>query len=464
MNKYDVIIIGGGIGGLVCGCYLSKAGLRVLIVEKNEKVGGYCTSFSNNGFMFDACVHSLGSCRKNGIIREVCDELGIDNRMELVRHSPSDIIISPGYLSSFYSSLDQTIHGFIKNFPKSKNKIQQFFYFLNQTDSSSAFSLRKKTFGEILDNYFSNNKLKSILSFPILGNAGLPPSLISAFTGTMLYKEFMIDGGYYPKQGIQAFSDSFAKRFKEFGGELLLSNIVKKIRVKHNRILGIELENQKFISSKYVVSACDAIQTFTQLLNIKTIGNEFREQLLRMRPSLSMYILYLGFNKKIELNFPTCSNIWYLPKYDIDDLFKKALKRNATNISEFMIRFSSDKKNLTAFLISSFKNKNFWDRQKNNIALTFINKIEKIVPSLSRYIVYRNIATPYSLFKWTLNYKGANYGWSSLPSQIMQTQFLKIRFLQNFYISGHWSTLGHGLRGALYSGIVSAKHILKNSR
>ena len=53
-NKYDVIIIGAGIGGLVCGCYLVKAGLKVLIVEKHYQVGGYCTSFKRKGFTFDA--------------------------------------------------------------------------------------------------------------------------------------------------------------------------------------------------------------------------------------------------------------------------------------------------------------------------------------------------------------------------------------------------------------------------
>ena len=63
-NKYDVVILGAGMGGLVCGCYLAKAGMKVLIVEKNTRPGGYCMSFSVNGFYFDACVHSLGSLRK----------------------------------------------------------------------------------------------------------------------------------------------------------------------------------------------------------------------------------------------------------------------------------------------------------------------------------------------------------------------------------------------------------------
>lgn len=46
---YDVIIIGAGISGLICGCYLAKAGLKVLIVEKNANPGGYCVSFKEKG-------------------------------------------------------------------------------------------------------------------------------------------------------------------------------------------------------------------------------------------------------------------------------------------------------------------------------------------------------------------------------------------------------------------------------
>jgi len=44
-DKYDAVIIGAGISGLVCGCYLAKAGMNVLIVERNAQPGGYCISF-----------------------------------------------------------------------------------------------------------------------------------------------------------------------------------------------------------------------------------------------------------------------------------------------------------------------------------------------------------------------------------------------------------------------------------
>lgn len=78
---YDVIIIGAGISGLVCGCYLAKAGLRTLIVEKNAQPGGYCTSFKRGDFHFDACVHALGSLRQEGILTKILKDLNIEKRI-----------------------------------------------------------------------------------------------------------------------------------------------------------------------------------------------------------------------------------------------------------------------------------------------------------------------------------------------------------------------------------------------
>ena len=40
VTKFDAIIVGGGHNGLVAACYLAQAGLRVLILEKNETIGG----------------------------------------------------------------------------------------------------------------------------------------------------------------------------------------------------------------------------------------------------------------------------------------------------------------------------------------------------------------------------------------------------------------------------------------
>ena len=46
---YDVVIIGGGLGGLQCGHILAKNGLNVCIVEKNPVFGGCLQSYRRRG-------------------------------------------------------------------------------------------------------------------------------------------------------------------------------------------------------------------------------------------------------------------------------------------------------------------------------------------------------------------------------------------------------------------------------
>ena len=58
-DKYDVIVIGAGIGGLTCGAFLAKEGLSVLVAEQHSRPGGCCTTFQRKGFNFDAGIEYL---------------------------------------------------------------------------------------------------------------------------------------------------------------------------------------------------------------------------------------------------------------------------------------------------------------------------------------------------------------------------------------------------------------------
>lgn len=179
-NSYDAIIIGAGISGLVCGCYLAKAGMKVLIVEQHYKPGGYCTSFKRQGFTFDAAPYCFGSYRKDGSTRKIFADLGIDKKLNIIRSDPSDIIITPDYKVSFWNDLDKTIEEFQTIFPEENNNIKKFFYFLLKPDLNSFFRIRNWTFQKLLYHYFINEKLKTILAAPLMGIGGLPPSLMSA--------------------------------------------------------------------------------------------------------------------------------------------------------------------------------------------------------------------------------------------------------------------------------------------
>lgn len=205
----------------------------------------------------------LSSFRKEGKFYNILDNLGLFKKVKVIRHNPSDIIIAPDCKIKVFNSPDGTTEEFIKHFPHQKSQIEKFFQYIISTPAISLSTYRSKVLQDLLDSYFSDRFLKTILSVLILGFAGSPPNRISAVFASSVFREFIfLDSGYYPIGGMQAFSKGLADIFTELGGKILFSECVKKIGVEHDRAKGIVLENKKKISSKYIVSACDARQTF----------------------------------------------------------------------------------------------------------------------------------------------------------------------------------------------------------
>ena len=89
MADADIIIIGAGMAGLTCGCLLAQKGLKVLMVEKNPKVGGCCTSFQKEGFSFDLSVQSIGECLKGGRIWRLLDKLNLVDQIHFIPLEPA---------------------------------------------------------------------------------------------------------------------------------------------------------------------------------------------------------------------------------------------------------------------------------------------------------------------------------------------------------------------------------------
>lgn len=152
-NTYDAIIIGAGIGGLVCGCYLAKAGMKVLIVEQHNKPGGYCTSFKRNGFIFDAAAHSFGSYREGGQFKKILEDLGVDERINVRRYNPFDIIITPNFRISFWSDVNETISNLISTFPEEENSIRNYFSYVMSLNQLDFIKLRTKTLDQVLRSF-----------------------------------------------------------------------------------------------------------------------------------------------------------------------------------------------------------------------------------------------------------------------------------------------------------------------
>ncbi len=480
-DKYDVVIVGAGISGLVCGCYLAKANVRVLIVEHHDKPGGYCTSFSRKGYTFDAAVHYLGSCRENeGIIYSILKDHSLLDKINLLRNDPCEKIIMPNETIYIRKDNENTREELKQKFPEEKGNIDRFFNFILSGELLSVIAkTRYISFEKLLNEFFIDPKLKIILSVPI-GNLGIAPSKASALASVFLYREYILDGGYYPEGGIQSFPDLLACRFREYGGELLLSHDVSGIIVENRKVMGVKLREGDVIRSNIVVSNADAVNTFEKMTSC---GCEESEKIRKLEMSPSAFIVYLGLNTDLEKVMERHFSTWLFSTYDVERCYDTENNYNLGKIDgrgkvfdlDYIIcHFPSliDKK--LAPENRSIVRAMLWVKDENGatkynyeekIYKKIITKLEKIIPDIEKFIEVKEIAVPRTLNRYTLNSNGSALGLASTVAQVDKNYFPSQTSISGLYLTGHWVTNGIGQSGiplVAYCGRNLAATLIRN--
>jgi phytoene dehydrogenase-like protein len=325
-NTYNTIIVGGGIAGLTSAAYLSRAGQKVLLIEKNRECGGLVNSFTRDGFHFDAGVRALEDA---GIILPMLKDLGIE--LEFVK-SPVSLGIENKILHIENSdSLIKYREFLAKLYPESRGEIDEVIRKIRKImkHMDVLYGIENPVFKDLKrDRDFIFKKLlpwlpKFIftvgkinrLNMPVeeyLGTIVRNPSLrdiISQhfFKNTpaffaMSYFSLYLDY-FYPKGGVGKLPEALKNKITECGGEI-------KIETKITEILADKclVRDQNNITYKYdnLIWAADlkTLYNITEtkgfLPKIKTKFEDTKNTMLKNRGGDSVFSLFLGIDEPLE--------------------------------------------------------------------------------------------------------------------------------------------------------------------
>lgn len=497
-NEYDAIVIGAGIGGLVCAALLAKSGLKVLILEQHHLPGGCCTSFKRKEFTFDTAVHFVEGAGENGQFFEILKELGVEREVEFYKLDPLYKVIYPDESVSVPADLGEYIGLLSEKFPDERENIPRFFdrvkgimieverlptilrpwdFLLFPVRFPLISKYYKKTFSQLLVEFFKDEKLKSIISagWPFVG---LPPSRIAALEMCGYLQGAHVQGFYYPKGGSQSLAKALARAVEKLGGTLRLKTRATKILVEDNRVAGVETSDGQRMGTKHIVSNVDARQTFLDLIGPEKWSTKFLSRLDKMEPSISFFQVWLGIDKDPRTEgINNLETLCYPLTYDIDSMYDSYFKEQIGEGCGICIPSLVDpgvapegKYALSIILPVSYDFKRSWQTEegkrgkeyrklKNEVAEKLIKNAERVMPGLPEHIVLKEAATPLTVERFTSNYKGAAYGWSRLPSQSGKNRLQPKTPIKGLYLTGHWTTYGGGTMTVALSGRNTAKLI-----
>jgi phytoene dehydrogenase-like protein len=324
-SKYHTLVVGGGMAGLTSATYLAREGHRVLLIEKNRECGGLVSTFSRDGFHFEAGLRALENA---GIIFPMLKELGIE--LEVVK-SPVSVGVEEEILHiedihslTEYSKLLKRIY------PESEADIDRLIKIIRKVmkQMDVLYGVENPNFKDLRDRTYLFKELlpwlpKFIFTIGKINRMNMPvepylrkliknPSLIDMisqhfFKNTptffaLSYFSLYLDY-FYPMGGVGKLAEVLESKFLELGGEILRETTVEQVMAHEHRVMD---NNRVSYTYENLIWAAD-LKTFYRITEtagypdrIRSGFEKTKERLLEKRGGDSVFTLYVEVDERPE--------------------------------------------------------------------------------------------------------------------------------------------------------------------
>lgn len=496
-DRYEVVIVGAGIGGLSCAAVLAHEGVDVLVVEQGRRPGGCCSSFRAGDFVFDAAAtvfQGFGAVGFNpqrtlfDFLGQQVDLMPLDKAYVMHlggdkfdfhqdRHAFTSELGAmfphqAGSVMSFIRELDHIYHAVLDcSGPLRPGRDESRFHKLgllarHPTGMAVASRYARTSAAQLLARYTDAPPVSAFFDADLFYCTGYRLAELSAAHASLALMDRHVGGTHYPIGSSQQVPDRLEKSIIEHGGRVLYGTLVDKVLLEGGRAAGVRFSGGRTVNAGAVVSDASATALFGRLLRqgpAETAGVEGFEAL---EPTPGALAVYVGVEASvIPEGFDVNTVLVEEPERDPDRYISIAvpslLDPNLAPVGchSVIIQAVNQRLDWPSPADQAYQSEEY-EKMKEEEAGRVLESVERLLPGLIEASIESRLASPSTFERYTMREGGAIAGPkvrgglspSGLPGAVTGTWGL--------FMTGDSTFYGRGVANASASGLNCSLAVL----
>ncbi|WP_035800557.1 phytoene desaturase family protein [Kitasatospora mediocidica] len=360
-DEWDAVVVGAGIGGLVCAAYLAVAGRRVLVLEQHDVAGGSTHVFRRRrAYEFDVGVHYLGDCGPDGMLPAIFGGLGLADRVSYRELDPEgfDRIVLPGVTLDMPAGWPGYRRRLKEAVPQDAAGIDTFLdvcaavaaemratlladeqltvaELVRRTPTVLSWGQRPLT--ALFEHCGLSARTRTLLAAQS-PNYGMGPAQVTVAIHASVTDHYL-RGAYYPVGGGQMLAAALVEALEANGGELRTRRRAERITVEDGAVTGVLLDDGSSVRTDLVVSNADYPRTVLELVG----AQHFTRRLAARTSAAVMTYPFASLFVALDTELPQRpnANLWWYRGEDVEQDYARLAAGELDPVPFLFVSFAS---------------------------------------------------------------------------------------------------------------------------